>query len=61
MIAFLSRRVVKWALLAMAVPVAVWVADEVAERIEGRQGPSKTTKALRMPGRWRRGESLLAD
>ena len=51
----------RWALLVLAVPVAIWVADEVAERIEGGNGPNKVTRVLRVPGRWRRGESLLAD
>ena len=60
--AFLSRRLVRWILMAMAIPVVVWAADKVAARIEGNgQGSSKVSRALRMPGRWRRGEPLLAD
>ena len=47
--------------MALAIPVAIWAADSVAERIEGGRGPSKMTRTLRAPGRWRRGESLLAD
>ena len=47
--------------MALAIPVAIWAADSLAERIEGGRGPSKVTRTLRAPGRWRRGESLLAD
>lgn len=47
--------------MVLAVPVAVWVADAVAERIEGRRGASRLTSALRFPGRWRRGELRFAD
>jgi hypothetical protein len=61
MMVFLSKRIVRWALMAMAIPVAVWVADNVAQRIEGGRGSSKLTRSLKMPGRWRRGEPLLAD
>jgi len=55
------KRAVKWALLALAIPVTIWAADSVAEQIEARQGPSKVTRALRGPGRWRRGEPILDD
>lgn len=61
MIAFLLKRPIRWILMAMAVPVAVWLADGVAERIEARRGPSKLTAALRFPGRWRRRELVFAD
>ncbi len=61
MLAFLSKRLVRWALLALAVPLTVWVADSVADWLEGRRGSSRVTRALRMPGRWRRREPLLAD
>jgi hypothetical protein len=61
MFAFLGRRVVRWALLALAVPVTIWLADNIAEQVEQRRGPSKVTRTLRMPGRWRRGEPLVAD
>lgn len=61
MVAFLLKRPVRWILMAMAVPLTVWLADAVAERVEARRGPSKLTAALRVPGRWRRGEVLFAD
>ena len=53
------RRAVKWALLALAIPVTIYVADTVAEQIEARQGQNKVTRVLRGPGRWRRGEPIL--
>jgi hypothetical protein len=60
-IAFLMKRPIRWLLMAMAIPVTVWVADNVAEQIEARRGPSKLTTALRFPGRWRRRELEFAD
>jgi hypothetical protein len=48
-------------MMLIAVPVGVWVADTIAERIEVRRGSSSLTRTLRIPGRWRRRESLLAD
>lgn len=59
--AFLSKRLVRWVLLAMAIPVGVWAADNVAQRLEAGGGSNRATRVLRMPGRWHRGESLLAD
>jgi hypothetical protein len=59
--AWLLKRPIRWILMALAIPVAIWAADSVAERIEGGRGPSTVTRTLRAPGRWRRGESLLAD
>jgi len=59
--AWLTKKLVMWVLLAMAVPVSIWVADKAAEEIEQRRGPSKMTRTLRAPGRWRRGEPLLTD
>ncbi|MBM3658985.1 MAG: hypothetical protein FJW95_05710 [Actinobacteria bacterium] len=61
MLAFLLKRPIRWILMAMAIPVTVWVADTVAEQIEARRGPSKLTSALRFPGRWRRRELTFAD
>lgn len=59
--AFLLKRPIRWILMALAIPLMVWLADAVAERIEGDRGPSKLTSALRFPGRLRRGEVLFAD
>ena len=59
--AFFSKRIVRWALMVLAIPVGVWAAETVADRLEGAQGSNRFTRALRMPGRWHRGESLLAE
>jgi hypothetical protein len=59
--AWLTKKLVMWVLLAMAVPASIWVADKAAGEIERRRGPSQFTRTLRAPGRWRRGEPLLAD
>jgi hypothetical protein len=58
---WLGRRFVRWLLILIAIPVGVWAAEKVAEQVEARRGPSNVTRALRAPGRWRRGEPLLAD
>jgi hypothetical protein len=58
---WLGRRFVKWLLLLIAVPIGIWVAEKAAEQLEQRRGSSNVTRALRAPGRWRRGEPLLAD
>jgi hypothetical protein len=58
---WLGRRFVRWLLLLLAIPVTVWTADKVAEQVERRRGASNVTRALRAPGRWRRGEPMLAD
>lgn len=55
------KRPIRWILMALAIPVSVWVADTVAERLEARRGPSKLTSALRLPGRVRRRELAFAD
>ncbi len=54
------KRPIRWILLALAIPVSVWVADTVAERLEASRGPSKLTSALRFPGRLRRREVTFA-
>lgn len=59
--AFLVKRPIRWILVALAIPLTVWLADAVAEWIEGSRGSSKLTTALRFPGRLRRGEILFAD
>ena len=61
MFVWLGRRFVRWLLLLLAIPLTVWTADKIAEQVERRRGPSKVTHALRVPGRWRRGEPLFAD
>ena len=61
MFVWLARRFVRWLLLLIAIPLGIWVAEKAAEQLEQRRGPSKVTRTLRAPGRWRRGEPLLAD
>ena len=56
MLAWLARRPVRWVLMALAVPVAVWCADRLADGLEARRGASRLTGALRLPGRWQRRE-----
>ena len=58
---WLTKKLIRWVLLLLAIPVTVWVAETVAEQLEQRRGPSQVTRMLRAPGRWRRGEPLLAD
>jgi hypothetical protein len=41
------RRVGRWALVALAVPMAAKVADQVGRRIEDRQGHNKWSRGLR--------------
>jgi len=55
------KKPIRWLLMALAIPVTVWAADAVAERLEANRGPSKLTSALRFPGRWRRRELTFAD
>jgi len=58
---WLGRRFIRWLLLLIAIPVGIWAAEKAAHQLEQWRGPSNITRALRAPGRWRRGEPLLAD
>ena len=58
---WIVKKLVRWVLLLLAIPLTVWTTERIAEEVERRRGPSKVTRALRAPGRWRRGEPLLAD
>ena len=60
-VTWIAKKLVRWLLLLLAIPVTVWTADKIAEQLEQRRGPSQATRVLRAPGRWRRGEPLLAD
>lgn len=53
--AFLSRRVRRYALLAVAVPVAGWIAEQVSEELERRHGETRATRAVRSGRDWLRG------
>ncbi|WP_432837477.1 hypothetical protein [Dactylosporangium sp. CA-092794] len=43
----LRKTVARWAVVAVAVPVAVAGARKVSERIEARHGPTRTSRLLR--------------
>ena len=45
--AMLLRIVGRWALIAIAIPVAAIVLRKISESVERRHGPSKVTGALR--------------
>lgn len=60
-LAFLLKRPVRWILVALAVPVTVWLADAAADRIERGRGETILTRWLRLPGRIRSGELLFSD
>jgi len=60
-VAWVVKKLGRWLFLLLAIPLAVWAAERIAEEIERRRGPSHVTRVLRAPGRWRRGEPLLAD
>jgi len=60
-VAWIVKKLVRWLLLLLAIPLTVWTADKIAEQVERRRGSSNVTRALRAPGRWRRGQPLLAD
>jgi hypothetical protein len=61
LVTWVVKKLVRWLLLLLAIPLTVWAADKIAEQVEQRRGPSNLTRTLRAPGRWRRGEPLLAD
>jgi len=39
----------RWLLLAVAVPLAAWLLDRIADQIALRRGESRVTRALRAP------------
>ncbi len=44
----------RWLVMGVAVPVAVWLLEQVADRIEDRRGESPWTRSLRWPQEQRR-------
>jgi hypothetical protein len=48
----IPRRVRRWLLLAVAVPVGAWLLDQAAEVMAQRTGETRTTKIMREPRRW---------
>lgn len=51
--AFFSKRIRRWVILALAVPVGSWLLAQLADQIRARRGESTVTKALRAPQQWR--------
>ena len=41
------RRLARWALVALAVPLSAKLADEIAHRIEATRGPNRSSRGLR--------------
>jgi hypothetical protein len=50
MFAFLSARLRRWVLLAVALPVAAWALDRAGTTLEQRQGSTRVSRALRGSG-----------
>jgi hypothetical protein len=50
MFAFLSRRLRRWLLLVVGLPVAAWALDRIGGKIEQRWGPSRGSRMLRGAG-----------
>jgi hypothetical protein len=48
----IPRRVRRWLLLAVAVPVGAWLLDQAAEVIAQRNGETRTTQIMREPRKW---------
>jgi hypothetical protein len=41
------RRLARWALVALAIPVTAKVADGIAQRVEASRGPNRSSRSLR--------------
>ena len=48
----IPRRVRRWVLLAVAVPVGAWLLDQAAEVMAQRHGETRTTRIMREPRKW---------
>jgi hypothetical protein len=51
--AFLNRRLTRWMLMLVVVPVGTWALAEVADRVAARRGENAVTRALRAPAKIR--------
>ncbi len=51
--AFFSKPIRRWVILAVALPVVSWLLAQLANRIRAERGESTVTKALRAPQAWR--------
>ena len=43
----LRRRLIRWALVALAIPVSAKLADDIARRVEASRGPNRSSRNLR--------------
>jgi hypothetical protein len=48
--AFFSRRLRRWLVLVVGLPVAAWILDRLGGQIEQRWGPSRGSRMLRGAG-----------
>jgi hypothetical protein len=50
----ISKRIRRWVILAVALPVVSWLLARTADHIGERRGETAMTKVLRAPQAWRR-------
>ena len=43
----LRKRLIRWALIALAVPLSAKLADGIARRVEVSRGPNRSSRSLR--------------
>lgn len=62
MLAFLSKRVQLWLLLAIGAPLVAWLLSTIGRQLEARTGPTTFTRILCKSGGWlgRRAHGPLA-
>ena len=48
-VVWIAKKLVRWLLLLLAIPLTVWTADKIAEQLERRRGPSNATRVRRAP------------
>ncbi|HVM00250.1 MAG TPA: hypothetical protein VM324_13240 [Egibacteraceae bacterium] len=54
--AFASKRLRRWVIVAVGVPVAAWTLDRLGERLEERGGETYLTKVIGNAGDWLHGQ-----
>lgn len=52
LLAFFTRRLRLWLLLALGAPVLAWVLGFVGDRLEARSGPTRLTRGLGKARGW---------
>lgn len=55
--AFFSRRLRLWLFFAVGAPALGWLLGQVGDRLEARNGPTSTSRALKKGRDWLRGRS----